>query len=265
MTQKNSDSQSTLVTLKDEDWLHKQKLAGYALVHAMKECVHTIEDKHPNLTLKDLEAIAAHQLELHDCTPTFMGYRGFPGKICVSVNEALVHGIPTDYKLQDGDIVTVDLGSTFEGVIADSAYTCVYGDPKDEHIPEMLDVCKGALKAAIASIKVGESLGIIGHTIHNHVRNSGFGLITTYGGHGINLNELHAAPFVCNREQKNKGIRIQPGLSIAIEPMLVLGKNVNTRILPDKWTIVTKDIGCHFEHSVTLDKNGDVHTTTGWW
>jgi methionyl aminopeptidase len=253
-----------ILRLKDQEWLMIQKKAGRAVSHALRSCVDAVRNK-SKITPKDLERIAAEHIDIHGpngCIPTFLGYRNFPAMICVSVNNALVHGVPDDRELQDGDVITFDMGATLNGVIADAAYTCVRGDPKDDRIPIMLKTCQEALHAAIKAIKVDEQIGIIGHTIWNHVRYTPFGLVTAYGGHGIDTNELHATPFVPNKSKKNEGVRIQPGLSIAIEPMMTLTKNTNTKTLPDKWTIVTKDVGCHFEHSVTLDENGIPHTIT---
>jgi methionyl aminopeptidase len=253
-------SKSELIVLKGRDWFLNQKHAGKAVANALKACAHAVQDYQP-LTLLDLEELAVAQLDALDCTPTFLGYRGFPGKICTSVNKTLVHGIPSDYQLQDGDMVTVDLGATYQGSIADAAYTVVYGEPA-KHVAEMMSLCKGALQAAVKAVKVGERLGVIGHAIYEHVRGSRFGVVTAYGGHGIDTNTLHSSPFVPNKSRKNEGPRIQPGLSIAIEPMLTLAKNTNTKTLPDKWSIVTRDVGCHFEHSVTVDQDGSVHMIT---
>jgi methionyl aminopeptidase len=253
-------SKSELIVLKSRDWLRNQKHAGKAVGNALRSCAHAIESGQ-KLTLRDLEKLAADEIDALGCHPTFLGYHGFPAKICTSVNKTLVHGIPSDYQLQEGDVVTVDLGATYQGAIADAAYTAVCGETT-EQVRKMLVLCQGALNAAIESIKVGEPLGIIGYSIYEHVRNSQFGLITTYGGHGIDTDTLHAAPFVSNKSRKNEGPRIQPGLSIAIEPMLTLTKNTNTKTLSDKWSIVTRDVGCHFEHSVTLDDEGQVHIVT---
>ena len=253
-------SKSELIVLKDREWLSNQKHAGRAVSNALKVCAGAIRVRDP-LTLLQIEELAVEQIELMDCTPTFLGYRGFPGKICTSVNKTLVHGFPTDYLLRDGDVVTVDMGATYHGTIADAAYSVVYGEPA-EHVSEMLKLCQGALRAAIKAVKVGERMGVIGHAIYEHVRSSRYGLITTYGGHGIDTDVLHASPFVPNKSRKNEGPRIQPGFSIAIEPMLTLGKNTNTKTLPDKWSIVTRDVGCHFEHSITVDEDGKVHIIT---
>jgi methionyl aminopeptidase len=195
-------SKSELIVLKDRDWLEKQKHAGMAVSNALKTCVRAIQIN-DRINLLDLEMLALEQLEDLYCKPTFLNYRGFPGKICTSVNKTLVHGIPKDYYLQPGDVVTIDLGATYNGAIADAAYTAVFGEPA-EHVPEMLRLCQGALNAAIKAVKVGEQLGAIGKAIHDHVRGSRYGLVTTYGGHGIDTDKLHSAPFVSNKSRTGR-------------------------------------------------------------
>ena len=254
-------NKSVFVKLKDDQWLHKQKHAGRCVGHILKNCRKLIEAKTPNLSLKDLEQHALQYMKLMECTPTFQSYKGFPSAICTSVNKQVVHGIVTDYVLQNGDIVTVDLGATYEGVIADAAYTRVYGEPKSKEITRMLDTCKGALKAGIKAVKVGNRLGAVGDAIHKYTKDSGFGLITEYGGHGIDLDIPHAQPFVANRAHKNEGIRIQPGLTIAIEPMLVMGET-KSRVLEDGWTVVTGGLNCHYEHTVFVEDENTVHIVT---
>lgn len=262
---KNNFDDSQLVILKDEDWLYKQKKAGRCVSHILKECGKLILNKTPNLNLKDLENLASKYMEIHDCTPTFWNYivpnkPPFPGKICISINNQLVHGIPIDYILQDGDVVSVDLGATYQGAIADAARTWIYGTPKSiEHV-RLLKAGWEALGAAKKAIEVGKHIGVIGYAIHQYVKNTGFGLITNYGGHGIDYNKAHSNPFISNKSQPNDGIRIQPGLSIAIEPMLVIGE-ARTKELDDGWTVVTPGIGCHFEDSVTVMEDG-IHTIT---
>ena len=256
-----SKSNSQLVVLKDELWLKRQKHAGQAIAKSFQLCDQALKSEN-KISSKDLESIVSKQLEEYDCVPTFLGYKGYPAKICASVNKSLVHGIPNNSPLSSGDVITIDVGATYEGAIADAAFTYIYQESKNPLIPEMLQACYNVLYKAIESIKVGNNIGIIGNTIYNNIRKTKFGLIIDYGGHGLDYNILHSSPFIANKSKESDGIRIQPGLSIAIEPMLVLGKNINTRVLADKWTITTANISCHFEHSVTLDENGRVHIIT---
>lgn len=257
---KNNFADNSLVILKDALWLKRQKIAGRCVANILKECGKLIKAKTPNLNLKDLEQIAYLYTRNMDCIPTFLNYKGFPGAACISVNKQLVHGIPANYVLQDGDIISVDLGATYEGAIADAARTWIYGDPKSaEHI-RLLKVGREALDNGVKAVKVGSRLGAIGYAIHNTVKKSGFGNITNYIGHGINYNEPHASPPVLNKDLQNNGIRIANGLSIAIEPMIVIGP-AETKTESDGWTIVTPGLGCHFENSVTVF-NDRVHIIT---
>lgn len=250
------------VTLKGDDWFKKQKIAGKVVARCLKTSKDLIEKETPNLTLKDIEAECIKIIEDANCTPTFKGYRGFPGAICTSVNRDVVHGIPSDYVVQPGDVVKVDLGATFEGVIADAAISAIYGEPKNKEHVELLKVCREALHKGISAIKVGRQLGCIGHAIHKHTKYSPFHLITEYGGHGISWEAPHSQPFVANKDRYDSGIRIQPGLTIAIEPMLVIGSNKTTK-QKDGWTIRGKGIGAHAEHTIFVDED-KVHIMTDW-
>lgn len=257
--QKNNFANSQIVYLKDDKWLKNQKLAGRCVSHVLKECGNIIKQKTPNLSLLDLENITLQKMKMFNCIPTFLGYKSFPNATCISVNNQLVHGIPSSYVLQDGDIVSVDLGATFEGAIADAARTWIYGESKSSEHIRLLKSCYNSLKAAIKVLEIGKPMGIIGHAIYQATKNSGFNLITNYGGHGI-CNTPHVFPFVSNKSQPTEGIHIQSGFTFAIEPMLVLGDST-TKVLNDGWTVVTGGIGCHFEDTVFIAENG-VHIIT---
>jgi len=168
----------------------------------------------------------------------------------------LVHGIPSDYILQEGDVVSVDVGATFESKIADAARTWIYGEPKSNEHVRLLTTCKNALKSAISKIEIGKHLGIIGYTIYNETKNSAFGLITGYGGHHCSDNVAHAEVFIANKSGQFDGNRMQVGEIMAIEPMLVLDKNIQTMVLDDGWTVMTESVGCHFEDTVVLMEDG---------
>jgi len=250
------------VRLKDKQWLSRQKWAGQTVAECLKYCKSKIEQS-PGISLKELEAACVDIMEVHECHPTFLNYKGFPGAICTSVNKQLVHGIPTDYKIKEGDVVSVDMGATFEGAIADAALTAICGKAKDWQHERLLKTCQEALHNAIDSIKVGKRIGCIGSAIHNYVKSSGFKLITHYGGHGIDYNKPHAQPFVANKANKDDGVVIQPGMAIAIEPMVVMGLSSKTKTLNDGWTVVAGGIGSHFEHSVFIGED-KVHVITRW-
>lgn len=239
--------------LKNEDWLVKQRVAGKVVAGSLSILQSLVEQGTP-LSALELNKMIEDYIQDHDCTATFKGYKSFPAGVCVSVNKELVHGIPKDHHFQEGDVISFDLGATYQGAIADSALTCIYGKPKSERHVALVKATEEALMAGIAAIKVGAQLGVIGNAIQNVAKKHKFASVTQYGGHGLDWNTPHASPFVCNKGEVNEGIRIQPGLAIAIEPMLVIDSS-STRTLDDGWTVVTNDIGAHFEHSIFVHED----------
>ncbi len=249
----NPFSSNTLVKLKNKDWLDKQRVAGKIAAQTLVKLKGFLEGKtfHSMATLNE---IAERYITEAGGTPTFKGYKGFPAGVCISVNKELVHGIPKDTVLDDGDIVSFDLGVTYEGAIADTALTCIFGTPKSERHVQLVQATEEALMKGIESIAVGKKLGCIGNAIYKFAKGKGFGIINQYGGHGLDWDIPHAAPFVPNKADLEEGIRIQPGLAIAIEPMLTLG-STTTHTLDDGWTVVSDDIGAHFEHSIYVHED----------
>lgn len=253
-------NENSLIRLKGTDWLEKQRVAGKIAAETLsllQEIVFTQE--HNKLT--DLNKIAEDYIINAGGICTFKGYKGFPAGVCISVNKQLVHGIPNDYELQDGDLVSFDLGVTIDGAIADTAITCIYGEPKSEAHVRLVKDTEMALMKGIEAIKIGEQLGVIGHAISKYAKPQGYGVINNYGGHGLDWNIPHAAPFVENKSSPDKGIRIQPGLAIAVEPMFVLG-STTTKTAEDGWTVMTPDLSAHFEHSVYVHEDGHVEVVT---
>lgn len=249
----SSFAQNGYFNLKGEDWLIKQRVAGKVVADSLSILKSLVENRtmHSALELNDI--IENYILD-HDCTATFKNYKGFPAGVCISVNKELVHGIPKDYHFQDGDVISFDLGATYQGAIADSALTCIYGTPKTEQHVRLINATEESLMKGIAAIKVGNHLGCIGAAISECAKEYKFGLVNQYGGHGLDWNVPHAAPFVANKSEPNEGIRIQRGLAIAVEPMLVIG-SPTTKTLDDGWTVVTNDIGAHFEHSIFVHED----------
>lgn len=249
--QSNSDKlQNQFIHLQHSDWLEKQRVAGAALSEVMSLLKQLVSDK-TTMSLKEIDRFVDDEVTKRKCYPTFKNFKGFPGAICLSVNKQLVHGIPSDVQLKDGDLISFDFGCTFEGAIADSAVTVIYGDPaKKEHV-RLIETTRDCLYNSIKAIAVGKPLGVIGNAIYRTAKQAGFNVITKFGGHGISWNKPHADIFVPNRALPEEGIHIQPGLTIAIEPLLVPGNcSGNTRIDDDGWTVCTDDIGCHHEHSI---------------
>ena len=240
---------NSLIRLKDNNWLEKQRVAGRIAAETLFLLQNALKDSPPNPSLLDLNQIAEDYIHNHGGTCTFKGYKGFPAGVCISVNRQVVHGIPTDYRLQEGDLVSFDLGVTIEGAIADTAITCIYGEPRSAKHVLLVRATEEALMEGIAAIKVGERLGVVGQAISKCAKEYGFNVINNYGGHGLDWNTPHAQPFVENISVSSKGVRIQPGLVIAIEPMFVLG-SVATTTAEDGWTVTTPDLSAHFEHSI---------------
>ncbi len=255
---------SEIVVLKDKDWLAKQKVAGLVVAKAHQEIYSVIKGKSSGLTPNQLNNLADNIITSNSCTPTFLHYRGFPSSICVSINNELVHGSGLrEIEFQDGDIIKIDIGATFEGAIADCAVTYVYGKIKSPDVGRMLISCQNALYDAIKVTEPGHKIGKLGNAIWERSKKDGFGVITDFGGHGLDYNKLHVPPFIPNKSASNDGVTIQPGMSIAIEPMFVLVSNkTKTKTLSDKWTVITQDVGCHYEHSITIDENGNRHIIT---
>lgn len=245
---KSTFSDNVVIHLKNDDWLLKQRVAGKVVATTLKFLEQKVVEQTTSSML-ELNALAEEIIYSSDCTPTFKNYKGFPAGVCISINNQLVHGIPTDYKLQDGDVVSFDLGATYQGAIADSALTCIYGKPKTVEHVRLLQATEESLMKGIESIVVGNRLGCIGNAIAKCAKYHGFGLVANYGGHGLDWDVPHAAPFVANKAELDEGIRIAAGLSIAIEPMLTIG-SPTTKVTDDGWTVVTDNIGAHFEHSV---------------
>lgn len=242
------------INLKNEEWLEKQRVAGKIAAKTLVMLERMVKEK-TTLSLLELNKIAENFIISSGGKPTFKNYKGFPAGVCISVNKELAHGIPKEYYLKEGDIVSFDLGVTFEGAIADSAITCIYGEPKSENYIKLIQTNYESLIKGIDAIKIGSQIGVIGEAIYRHVKKNYFGVVTNYGGHGLDWDNPHSSPFIPSRSESNKGVRIQKGLSIAIEPMIVMGNDVSTRVLDDGWTIITNEIGSHFEHSIFVHED----------
>ena len=209
-----------------------------------------------------LDAIAEANIKRGGGTSNFKGYRGFPATICVSVNEEIVHGIPGDRTIEDGDIVSIDCGAIIEGWHGDAAISVGVGrvDPADQ---KMMDVCDESMWRGIAAGAVGERLTNISHAIESYIDSQGkYGILQEYGGHGIG-SEMHQEPHVLNFGKAGQGPELIPGFVLAIEPMITRGIH-KTKVLSDDWTVVSTDKsrGAHFENSYCLLPDGKVFVLT---
>jgi methionyl aminopeptidase len=220
-----------------------------------KALAHVAEIIRPGITALELDAAAEQVIRDHGAKPGFKGYRGFPGTLCISFNDAVVHGIPSDQVVKEGDIVSVDCGSYLNGYFGDSAYTFAVGDPGEE-VMDLLRVTNTSLYLGIEQAVSGNRLGDIGGVIQDYVeRKHSYAVVRELVGHGIGRN-LHEEPEVPNYGKRGRGIKLKEGLVIAIEPMVNLGRK-NVRHAADGWTVLSKDgkVSAHFEHSVAVGKD----------
>ena len=209
----------------------------------------------PGVTTLELDKVAEDFIRDNNAVPGFLGYGGFPNSLCTSVNSAVVHGIPNNEPLKNGDIVSVDCGVLMDDFYGDSAYTFMVGEVSDE-IQNLLKITQECLTLAIGQTKSGNRIGDIGFAVQNHAEKNGFGVVRELVGHGLGRS-LHEKPEVPNYGKKGRGHKMKPGLVLAIEPMINLGKK-EVKQLKDGWTIETKDRlpSAHFEHDVVIALDG---------
>lgn len=215
----------------------------------------------PGITTKEIDQVAEAFILSKGAKPNFKGYSGYPATLCISVNNQVVHGIPSDYTLKCGDIVTVDGGLVYKGYHSDMAYTFMV-ENVHPNIKKLVEVTKECLYIGIEQAKYGKRIGDIGSAIQKHAEKNGFSVVRELVGHGIGKS-LHEEPQVPNYGQAGKGIKLKEGMTIAIEPMINMGKK-DVCQLKDGWTIVTKDMlpSAHFEHTVAILKDKTEILTT---
>lgn len=235
-----------MIHKKSRDEVKRMRHAGHivALVHKkMKEVIE------PGISTKELDDIAMKIIKAERAIPTFLGYHGFPGCICASINEQVVHGIPHEnVKVKEGDIISIDVGATYAGMVGDSAWTYPVGKISDD-VQRLLKTTEEALFAGIAQMRAGSVLDDISGAVEAVAVREGLGIVRQYGGHGVG-HEMHEDPFLFNYRVGDKTL-IKSGYAIAIEPMLNLGCD-EVVVADDEWTVSTKDgkPSAHFEHTV---------------
>ena len=241
-----------MITIKTEDDFAKMRHAGQVVARILATLRAAAG---PGVTLLELDRIAAQIIQEGDCTPNFLNYRGFPANTCLSVNQELVHGIPSKRSLQDGDILSVDAGAIHQGWHADAAVTFAIGDIPPE-VRTLIEVTERALVVGIEHSTVGTRLGDLGHAISLVAEPQGYGVVREYTGHGIGR-QMHEDPQVLNYGRPGKGMKLREGMAICIEPMFNMG-SPETRVLDDGWTVVTADgsLCAHFEHTVAITADG---------
>lgn len=248
-----------MIHLKTPAEVAKMREAGLVVAAALDAVRAAVA---PGVTTHDLDVVAADTIRDAGATSNFKGYAAggdvpFPATICASINDEVVHGIPSKKRvLRDGDIVSIDCGAVLDGWHGDSAFTAAVGEV-DPAIATMLDVCEESMWRGIAAGLVGGRLSDIGHAIESYVRSRGpYGIVEEYGGHGIGT-AMHMAPHILNHGRAGKGPRLTPGMTLAIEPMITLGSRA-TQELDDGWTVSTADgsWAAHWEHTVAILQDG---------
>lgn len=241
-----------MIQLKRPEELDAMRRAG----RVVSETLMIVRDSvKPGMTTADLDAIGEREIRARGAIPSFLGYRGFPATLCTSLNSEIVHGIPGGQVINEGDLLKIDCGAIVDGFHGDSAITVLVGDVTPE-ARKLSEVTKQALDAAIEQCLPGNRLGDIGSTVQAIAESNGYSVLREYVGHGIGR-ALHEDPPVPNHGRAGKGVKIQPGLVIAIEPMVNMGSH-DTRVLDDDWTVVTADgsLSSHWEHTIAITEDG---------
>lgn len=247
-----------MIHRKSKEEIKRIKHAGYIVALAHEEVKKAIE---PGVTTKHLDDLVFNLIKNNKAIPTFLGYNGFPASICASLNEQVVHGFPLDdVVLKEGDIISIDIGATYGGLVGDSAWTYPVGEVLDEK-KRLLKATEESLYAAISQMIHGNTLDMVGGAIEDVAKREKLGIVRQYGGHGVGRS-MHEEPFVFNYRTGNKTV-LKSGMTIAIEPMLNLGGD-EVEVLSDKWTVRTVDLmpSAHFEHSVLVTDEEPVILTT---
>jgi methionyl aminopeptidase len=246
-----------VITIKSEAEIKLMKSSGRIVGQALMEMKARIK---PGVTTHDIDKFANDFLKKNDCVPAFLGYHGYPATICTSVNSEVVHGIPGKRVLEEGDIVSIDIGAYCKGYCGDSARTFPVGKV-DPEVEKLLEVTFEALNKGIDQCRIGNRISDIGHAVQKHVEIYGFSVVRDYVGHGIGQT-MHEDPQVPNYGEPHQGARIVEGMCLALEPMVNMGTEEVT-VLQDGWTVVTKDgkFSAHFEDTVAILANGPENLT----
>lgn len=237
---------------KSKKELEKMRAAGHLIGLIREEVRRMVE---PGIATIELDSAAEKMICDAGALPTFKGYHGFPYSICASVNEQVVHGFPSSYKLREGDIFSVDLGATLEGFVGDTATTIPVGRVSEDLL-KLIRVTEECLERAIEQCRAGRHLGDIGWAVQEHAEANGYSVVRDYVGHGIGRH-MHEDPQIPNYGQPGKGTKIKNGYVFAVEPMVNLGAQ-HTKVLADRWTVVTLDgkPSAHSEHTIAITEDG---------
>lgn len=236
------------IVVKSRDEIAIMRQAGRVVAETLQLLVERLR---PGTVERELDEIVRREFARRGVEPTFLGYHGYPATVCVSVNDEIVHGIPGDREIQDGDVVSIDLGCTYKGFVADAALTVGVGNVSPE-AQRLIDVTREALARGIAAARAGARVGAIGHAVQTYVESQGFSVVREYVGHGVGR-EMHEEPQVPNYGSPDSGPVLRPGMVIAIEPMVNAG-DWRTKRDSDNWTVRTADgsLSAHFEHTLAI-------------
>ncbi|MEE1075952.1 MAG: type I methionyl aminopeptidase [Acutalibacteraceae bacterium] len=247
-----------MIVLKTKRELDLMREACRISANALKEAGKAVQ---PGVSTQEIDDIVRKYIQGQGATPSFLGYGGFPASACISVNDVVIHGIPSKKQiLKSGDIVSVDVGAFIDGFHGDNAYTFACGDISKE-AEALLKATEESLYEGIKQAVAGNRVGDIGNAVQRYVEDRSYSVVRDFVGHGVGA-KLHEDPSVPNYGTAGRGVRLLPGMTIAIEPMIVAGKH-NVRVLDDDWTTVTVDgsLAAHFEHTVAITPNGPVIMT----
>lgn len=246
-----------MIVLKTQTELETMKKACKISADALNVAEEWIK---PDITTKEIDHRIHDFITKSGATPSFLNYMGYPASACISVNDVVIHGIPSDYRLKEGDIVSIDVGAYYQGFHGDNAYTFIVGDTSDE-TKALLKETQASLMKGIKQATVGNRIGDISHAVETHVSQFGYGIVRQFVGHGVGKH-LHEDPEVPNFGRPGRGPRLVEGMTIAIEPMINL-KGDEVKVMPDGWTTktVSGSVSAHFEHTIAITKNGPVILT----
>lgn len=237
-----------MILLKTAEEIEKLRASNQLVSRTLGELARAI---HPGVTTRDLDKLAEEYIRDHGAVPGFLGYNGYPATLCTSLNDEVVHGIPSDYALREGDIISVDCGVKLDGFFGDSAYTFAVGETDPGWLELMLNT-REALQKGIGMARAGNRLGDIGHAIQSHAESAGYSVVREMVGHGLGQN-LHEEPEVPNFGRRGSGVKLKAGMVVCIEPMINMGARYIQQDR-DGWTIRTRDgkPSAHYEHAVAV-------------
>jgi methionyl aminopeptidase len=241
-----------MITIKSKREIELLKIAGNIVYQTHQYLKPFIKE---GITTKELDRLAEEFIRSHDATPSFKGYEGFPSTLCTSINSEIVHGFPSDRKLKNGDIISIDIGACYKGYHGDSGWTYTVGEV-DEKTKELLKNTEKALFVGLEQVKPGNRVGDIGYAIEEYAHKHNLGVVRELCGHGVGTS-VHEDPEVPNYGIPNTGPRLKEGMVIAVEPMLTMG-SPRIYVHDNNWTVDTEDgsLSAHFEHTVVVTKDG---------